>query len=382
MKRKIENILIMANYSNQTGFAWNNIYRLFQHLAEYFKDNHVNSYISFSEIVEPVVEPYFKDFKEVFSLPPKPTNIKDLLKLKRIIKLYKIDAIYLTDQSHCSALYLLLRIWGVRKIIVHNRISVASPDDPLPENFIRASFKYLLARAPLINCDKTYAVSDFVKRRLVNKAKVPAARVKVILNGIDTNLFKPATSATSEVMRIYAGGRASKYKGFQYLFAAADILVNQKNIKNFIIDYAGDGPDFEYLKCIVREAGITPYVNFLGETKGTSDLQNRADIIVVPSVWGDACPSAVSEALASGKPLIATKAGGIPEMVGSTDNAILVPHSDAEAVAEALEKLLIDKDLAKQLALSARKRATEALDIKRYHRDVLDALLDDLQLPN
>lgn len=380
MKNKIKNVLIMANYSNQTGFAWNNIYRLFQHLAKNFRQMNITPYISFSEVKEPITEDYFQDFEKIFCLQPKPTDLKELLQLHKVVKDHKIDAIYLTDQSHYGILYFFYRLWGVKRIMVHNRISVASPDDEPKEVFVKTAVKYLLARIPAINCDRTYAVSDFVKRRLVNKAKVPADKVKVILNGIDTDLFKPAPSQGLDVTRIYAGGRASRYKGFQYLFAAASTLVNQKNIRNFIIDYAGDGPDLEYLKEIVKEANIASFVNFLGETKGTSNLQNRADIIVVPSAWGDACPSAISEALASGKPLIATRAGGIPELVGSPDNAILVPHSNAEAIADALQRLLNDRDLAAQLSVSARRRATEALDIKRYHRDVLDAILKDLQI--
>lgn len=379
MKTKVKNILIMANYSNRTGFAWNNIYKLFQHLSIQLRLRSITPFVSFSEIKEPVIEDDFKSFEEAICLHPKPANFASLITTLKAIRSRKIDAIYLTDQSHCDISYLLYRLFGVKKIIVHNRISVASPDDPLPENAFRAISKYLIARIPFINCDRVYAVSDFVKRRLVYKAKVPANRVKVILNGIDTTLFRPMPLPASDVTRIYAGGRATKYKGFQYLIEAANILVNQKNIRDFVIDYAGDGPDLEYLKNLANSAGIASYVNFLGESKDTSDLQSKADIIVVPSVWGDACPSAVSEALASGKPLIATRAGGIPEMIGSPDNAILVPHSDAEAIAESIQRLLNDKELAARISGAARTRATEALDIKRYHQDVLDAILDDLQ---
>jgi glycosyltransferase involved in cell wall biosynthesis len=366
MTGKINNILIMANYSNRTGFAWNNIYRLFQYLAANFREMNITPYISFPDIQQPVEEPYFKDFEEFLRLQPKPTSLAELKKLRSAIKKHKIDAIYLTDHNHYSALYLLYRLWGVKKIIVHNRISVASPDDPPREFSVKAAIKFFLARIPFISCDRTYAVSDFVKRRLVNKAKVRSDEVKVILNGIDTNLFKPSSPKDSEITRIYT--------------EAASILVNKRNIKDFVIDYAGDGPDIEYLRALVNDANIATQINFLGETKGTSELQKRADIIVVPSAWGDACPSAVSEALASGKPLVATIAGGIPEMVGSPNNAVLIPHSNSEAIADALQQLLSDSALVQRLSSAARQRAIEALDIKRYHQDVFNAMLEDLQL--
>ena len=67
-------------------------------------------------------------------------------------------------------------------------------------------------------------------------------------------------------------------------------------------------------------------------------------------------------------------------MVGSPNNAVLIPHSNSEAIADALQQLLSDSALVQRLSSAARQRAIEALDIKRYHQDVFNAMLEDLQL--
>lgn len=379
MSKDKNRILVMANYSNITGFAWNNIYELFNYVANYFIDKGDDCYISFAEISRPIDKEKFSGFKEYFILEPNSLNPNQLFLIRRVLLTKKIKVIYLTDQPHFSCAYFLYRLWGVKKIIVHSRVSVASPDAPLPETGIKGYIKWILARVPLFNCDKIYAVSDFVKYRLVHKAKVPNDNVEVILNGIDTEKFKPSTQNRSGVVKIFTCGRATLHKGFQFLFEAAFILVAEKKIKNFIIDYAGDGPDMDYLKNIVNEKNISSYVNFLGETTSTHELQCGAEIIVVPSIWGDACPSSVSEALASGKPLVATRAGGIPEMIGADNCAIIVPHSDPYAIASALENLIEDESLRSRLAVSARIRAVTALNKSNYYEKVISSLERDMR---
>lgn len=380
MSRAAKNILIMANYSNKTGFAWNNIYKLFGHISNTLSANGVNSFISFSQVQEPLSEQYFSSFKNYFTLEPNSRHAQELRKIRKIILHNKIDCLYLTDQPSYSIIYAYYRLCGIKKIIVHNRISVASPDIPSSEKGVRPALKWIIARLPYINCDRTYTVSNFVKMRLVNKAKVRPDKIDVILNGIDTTKFLPEKSNTTNTLNIYSGGRATKLKGFQYLFEAAEILIYKKGIENFVINYAGDGPDIGYLKDLVEKKKLSSHVKFLGEVPSTHELQNDADLIVVPSIWGDACPSAVSEALASGRPLIATAAGGIPEMIGGDKNAIVVPHSDAAAIANAIEKLIKNADLRANLSKAGRARAENTLNANRYYDDVIKALTRDLEL--
>ena len=99
---------------------------------------------------------------------------------------------------------------------------------------------------------------------------------------------------------VFAGARATKYKGISTLINATKILVHEKRLDNFIIHYAGDGPDMDSFRNTVKSNQLEKYFIFLGQLKDTHKYLCNAHIVVVPSAWGDAFPSAVSEALAAG----------------------------------------------------------------------------------
>jgi glycosyltransferase involved in cell wall biosynthesis len=162
------------------------------------------------------------------------------------------------------------------------------------------------------------------------------------------------------------------------LIYAADLLIHRHKITNFVIEYAGDGPDLMLFKDVVKTKSLERHFIFLGVLDSTRDVVCKADIVVVPSSWGDACPSSVSEALAAGKPLITTTAGGIPEMVGGESNAILVPPSDEKSLAGELAGLITNERKRKRLGVSARARAENALDEKVYYRTVITQLMAEL----
>lgn len=378
---------MMGNFSNNTGFAWNNIYRLMQGLASHLDSIGIDSYISFPTLSQPISRE-FEVFRHHFRLSPNSLKISDLREMRRVIRDNSIRTLYLTDQKTTHPAYLFYRMFGIKRIIVHNRVSVASPDPSVKDAGLRPALKWLWSRVPGFSCDKVYAVSNFVKDRLVNKGRVPQSKIQVILNGVDTEKFKPHKTLNSvreaipedQKIKIFCGGRANRYKGFQHVFEAVRVIVEEKEAKNIIVDYAGDGPDLATMKRFVRENGLDPYINFHGQLSSTERLQTEADIIVVPSCWGDACPSTVAEALAAGKPLIATTAGGIPEMIGSKHNAIMVPYENPRAIAEALETLRSNPEYRDKLSVNARTRAVQALSLQRYHQDVIDNFVRDMKV--
>jgi glycosyltransferase involved in cell wall biosynthesis len=111
--------------------------------------------------------------------------------------------------------------------------------------------------------------------------------------------------------------------------------------------------------------------------RSTQEVLAEADVVVVPSIWGDACPSTVSEALASGKALVASRAGGIPEMLGDSGCAILVPPGDEKALSGALEVLIQSGERRAELGRLGRRRVEEALEWNEYVETVVRTLHAD-----
>jgi glycosyltransferase involved in cell wall biosynthesis len=224
-----------------------------------------------------------------------------------------------------------------------------------------------------------YACSTFVKERLVRQS-CPADRITVIHHGIDLGRFaarKPAEPAGT--VHIVLIARAVRDKGVQVLLEAAAALCASGE-ERFRISYGGDGPDLASFRRIAVELGIADRVDFLGVLDQTQDLICRADIVVVPSIWGDAAPLSVLEGMAGGNALVTTDVGGIPEQIGDSGCAIIVPPGDAGALAAALAELIRDPERRRAMGRRARARAHEAFSEDRFHREVVERLLADFRL--
>jgi glycosyltransferase involved in cell wall biosynthesis len=381
---KGEAALLVANYSNNTGYAWNNIYRLYGVIAKALhQQKGIDICASFAEIEGPV-DFYDADIGvTLFEFDPMKLSFTGVVNLLGNVRKSGIRYVYFTDQEYFHWLYMLLRLSGVKKIVIHDRMSVLNPLPAQPEKGLKKITKLALCRMRFICATRIYAVSHFVRNRLIEKNCIPENRVVRILNGINVHRYNGISEGKeidNELLRVFVCGRATAHKGLDTLIDSVSILVNEKNIKNFEVYYAGDGPLIGMLKSRVSQLKVDDYFVFLGELSNTNSQLKEADIVVVPSAWGDACPSSVSEALSSSKPLICTAAGGIPEMVGDAKNAMMVTPSEPHEMAEALAELILDDQKRSILGANARARAVDSFDEGRYHEQVLNQLLEDFAL--
>jgi glycosyltransferase involved in cell wall biosynthesis len=149
---------------------------------------------------------------------------------------------------------------------------------------------------------------------------------------------------------VLAVGRLHRQKGFDVLIEAAAAL-RGRAITTAI---AGAGPELGNLQRQIDKAHVD--VGLLGDRADIGDLLHAADVVVMPSRW-EGWPLAAAEVLAAGRPFVATKVGGLGELVG--DAALLVEPGDAQALAAAIEHVVDDPALADELVAKARARAGE-----------------------
>lgn len=150
---------------------------------------------------------------------------------------------------------------------------------------------------------------------------------------------------------VLAAGRLAPQKGLAVLLEAATRWWHLVPVPLVVI--AGDGPLAAVLQARARAAGVDAV--FLGQRTDVPALLAAADVVAVPSDW-EGQPLIVQEALRAGRPLVATRAGGIPELTGA-DGALLVPPRDPAALAAAVAEVLAGPGLAARLAAAARSRA-------------------------
>jgi glycosyltransferase involved in cell wall biosynthesis len=181
-------------------------------------------------------------------------------------------------------------------------------------------------------------VSECSRRDIARDFGIPAGRLRVVPNGIDTELFRPLSEVEREPGRIIVTNSADiPLKGLAHLLrAVADISRSRNHFKLVVI---GAPKKEGAVERLVRELGIGPWIEFTGRV-GDPELVRqyaRASAAVVPSIYeGFGLPA--GEAMACAVPVISTTAGGLPEVVG--DAGILVPPADPPALAAAILRLL------------------------------------------
>lgn len=216
------------------------------------------------------------------------------------------------------------------------------------------------------------AVSESVKDFMVRRRYIPEDRVEVLLNGAPIEEFQPlAPEAVEEARRswgippgcpvIGTVGRLDEQKGNRYLLEAAARIAGNGNGggRDFRLLLVGDGPLMEEHRAQARRLGLDGRVIFAGYREDVPRLQSLFDVQVFPSLW-EGVPLTAFEAMAMGRPIVATHVDGLAEVLRDGDNALLVPPREPAPLAEALEALLADPARARGLAERARE------DSRRY----------------
>ena len=232
-------------------------------------------------------------------------------------------------------------------VTVHN---AAPPGQPAAA--VYAALELIVAR----RADAVLPVSGDLTARL-HRRGAPIAGLAVVA-APDTPA--PRADQVAAVRRELAGagrpvvlaaGRLAVQKGFSTLLDAAARWQRRDPVPLLVI--AGDGPLGPALRAQAAAAGTD--VRFLGARPDVPVLLAAADVVVVPSSW-EGQPLIVQEALRAGRPLVASRAGGIADLTGA-DGALLVPPGDPRVLAAAVTGLLDDPREAAALAGAARRRA-------------------------
>ena len=275
--------------------------------------------------------------------------ISATFKLLRIARKYKIDLIHAHYVMPPGLIAVVCSMFSGTKtaITIHGSDIFVLANKPLLKSII----KFVLKRA-----DYIFVVSDSLKENVL-KLGIEGIenKLRVTYNAVDVERFRPdQTSTFKEEMKIDPQkpvvlfvGNLVWQKGVEYLIRAKEFL----NVDAEIV-IVGDGPLFEELKAIVefeKMEGIT----FTGARNDIEKIMPAADIFVLPSL-SEGRPTVILEAMASGKPVVATNVGGIPEIVNE-ETGILVNPEDPVGLAEAIDELLQDKELQEKMGKTARK---------------------------
>lgn len=188
----------------------------------------------------------------------------------------------------------------------------------------------------------------------------PDDKVEVVHNGIIIENYKSRDNSsdarkvfdsikrgreTSPVVLTVA--RLDKQKGHTYLLKAA------ADVPGALFVFAGDGPERAGLESEARQLDLRDRVIFLGQRNDVSELLQGCDLFVLPSLF-EGLPLSVMEAMAAGKPVIASDIGGVNELIRDGETGYLVPPGDTHALARSINMLISDPALSRKMALAGK----------------------------
>jgi glycosyltransferase involved in cell wall biosynthesis len=215
------------------------------------------------------------------------------------------------------------------------------------------------------------AVSEFIRGRLIQSG-FPSDRTIVHHNGVDVTAFAPAEHE-AEDPTILSVGRLVEKKGMEYLIKAFARIAGE--VPEARLEIAGDGPLRPSLERLTSDCGLSARVTLRGSLphRAVATSMQNASIVCQPSVTaadGDSegLPTTVLEAVATAKPLIGTRHGGIPEVVVDGATGFLVPERDVPALANRLLLLLKNAELRKRMGEAGRRRIEEHFDLRKQSR--------------
>ena len=254
------------------------------------------------------------------------------------------------DVVHCHDLFPVWIMDFFRRklnIPVVSSIHARSAD----ENKIEDSLRGFLCR----NSDACVAVSGKLKEELENRYKTTG--IRVIYNGVEA--CKNDEKCEKEDYLTYCG-RICSTKGIDVMLKAFSEVVSDGEYKQFSLKILGTGELLEQMKVYAEELNISDYVLFLGyvPNEEARKVISKAKIHIVPSTYEPFATSAL-EAMEENTAVIASRVGGLQEMIQDKKTGILVEPSNAEGLATAIKKLLKDDDFRSQIEEGATESVKE-----------------------
>jgi glycosyltransferase involved in cell wall biosynthesis len=224
------------------------------------------------------------------------------------------------------------------------------------------------------------AVSQAVAQQLRQTFRVPAQKIQVIHNSIPWASFDNPCSAalratlSAETQRpvVLTVARLDKQKGHTYLLEALG------QVPEAILALAGDGPERTALTTLAQRLNLSERVIFLGHRNDIGDLLACCTLFVLPSIY-EGLPLSVLEAMAAGKPVVATAVGGTPEALVHMETGLLVPPADPKALADAIRQILSDPERACRMGAAGRARVRREFSADSMAQRVMQVYTERLK---
>jgi len=309
-------------------------------------------------------------FPEMFTF-----GIRSYLKLRDLIKHRKFDVIH-DNQTLAYGNLLMKSLKTPLVATVHHPLAIDRQSDlaytrSFKQRWSRIMFyPFFMQNIVTRRMDRVITVSKSSAHKARKAFKVADAKLRVVYNGVDTDIFKKRHDVKKEPNSlIVVTNTRDRNKGIIYLLQALALMREQ--VKLTIVD--DKPPQNDYAPGLVRQYGLEDMVNFTGRLshKEVAQKYAAAEIAISPSVYeGFGLPAA--EAMACGVPVVCTTAGALPEVVEHDKTGILVPPKNPQALATAIKTLMDNAELRWEMGVAGVERVQQHFTWVKSARATLD----------
>lgn len=255
--------------------------------------------------------------------------------------------------------------------VVHTVHGVPFTDD---RNTVLEAFILACERTAAPMTDQVVVNADAIAEEYISQGIGKPEQYTTVYSGIDIKAFQgipPATDVDGDELRVLMVGRLAKGKGFDVLLDALDRL-GRPDLCVYIV---GEGPRREWIENEIRVRGLDEIVELLGYRSDIPAIMAACDVFVLPS-YREGTPRVITEAMASGLPVVATNIAGIPEQVADGESGYLIDPGDAVALTERLAELLDSPARRQAFGEQGRERVAR-FSLSQMNQD-LDAVYQSL----
>lgn len=326
--------------------------------------------IDVSVIPYPIMRRKYFNFKGIMQYGVR--LIKYSNQLVKFAKRHEIDVVHtntaaVLEGSAVARKLHIPQLWSIHEIIV-------SPN---------VMFKFT-SKVIAKNSAITITDSQAVKNHLLESGYFKDDAIKVIYNGVDANRFNPDNESSylrrewnipDNAMVVGMMGRVNSWKGQNDFLKAANILLAEHpNLYAVLVGSSFAGEEWRE-KELADEINKSPYKDRIvnvGYRTDSEGIYKLYDVFVLPSTNPDPLPTVVLEAMATGKPIIGYRHGGVCEMVKEGYNGLLAEVRNSADLAQKIDTLLSDDKLRETMGVHSRKRLLENFSIESYVKNYSD----------
>ena len=256
-----------------------------------------------------------------------------------------------------------------------NRVALLATSHNWPSRLLSMRAYAAIDRLVLRRFDKVIVVSDVVAQ-ILRRWGVSSKKLFMIFNGVDIERFRSTTpTLRNEVMNdghflVGFVGRLVSDKGGAFLLRAAPRVLSAFPTTTFVL--VGEGPARSEWEALAVQLGIAKHVVFAGVRDDMPEVYASLDLVVLPSLI-ESMPMCLLEAMAAGRPVIATRVGAIPKFITSKHTGWLIEPGDVNGLAAAICHLLSNPELASQLGEKGREYISQHFSATSMAKNYMQA---------